>query len=196
MGPRRVEGVEPAPQKPSSRRVASRAWRPAPTPSSRPVASERKNTGAKRQMSKNGGRGTGFTGKISAKCCQRARRLRARRAGGSGTTGGGSSTGSSAPPGKRSGFPWVDGRKIVEDGAETAQGHRRAGVDDLASQHLSGSIVAARAEAKLRSKNKNASTRPWGAGARGNCTVMTGRVVANSDAPRGVRSAGHGRANQ
>ena len=51
-------------------------------------------------------------------------------------------------------------------------------------------------EAKLGSKNKNASTRDQGVGARGNCTVMTGRVVANSDAPRGVRSAGHGRANQ
>ena len=32
----------------------------------------------------------------------------------------------------------VDRRKIVEDGAETAQGHGRAGVDDLASQHLFG----------------------------------------------------------
>ena len=81
----------------------------------------------------------------------------------------------------------VDRRKIVEDGAETAQRDRRAGVDDLASQHLFGSIVAARAEAKLRSKNKNASTRPWGAGARGNCTQVISRGLTISAAPRGVR---------
>ena len=62
----------------------------------------------------------------------------------------------------------VDGRKIVEDGAEAAQGHGGAGVDDLASQHLSGSIAAARAGAKLGSKNKNASTRDRGVGARQN----------------------------
>ena len=166
---------------------------------------------AKRQMSKNGGKGDGVHRKISAKCCQRARRLRARRAGGS-TTGGGISIGSSAPPGKRSGLPLstpcdtnnlgsrvgrrrVDGRKIVEDGAEAAQGDRRAGVDDLASQHLSGSIAAARAGAKLRSKNKNASTRPWGAGARGNFTHVISRGLTISAAPRGVSSVGHGRAN-
>ena len=56
----------------------------------------------------------------------------------------------------------VDGRKVVEDGAETAQGDRRAGVDDLASQHLFGSIVAARAEAKLRSKTKMLLRGPGG----------------------------------
>ena len=88
MGSRRVEGVAAGPHAVEQTRRG-----------------RRKTTGAKRQMSKNGGRGTGFTGKISAKCCQRARRLRARRAGGSGTTGGGISIGSSAPPGKRSGFP-------------------------------------------------------------------------------------------
>ena len=87
----------------------------------------------------------------------------------------------------------VDGRKIVEDGAEAAQGHGGAGVDDLAPQHLSGSVAAARAEAKLRSKNKNASTRPWGAGARGNCTHVISRGLTISAAPRGVRSVGHGR---
>ena len=87
----------------------------------------------------------------------------------------------------------VDRRKIVEDGAETAQRDRRAGVDDLASQHLFGSIVAARAEAKLRSKNKNASTRPWGVGARGNLIQTTVGLRQKSGAPRGVRSVGHGR---
>ena len=86
----------------------------------------------------------------------------------------------------------VDGRKVVEDGAETAQGHRRAGVDDLAPQHLSGSIAAARAEAKLRSKNKNASTRDRGVGARGNFYQVTVGLRQNCGAPRGVRTGGHG----
>ena len=130
--------------------------------------------------------------------------MRARRAGGS-TTGGGISIGSSAPPGKRSGLPLsgpcdtnnlvgrrrVDGRKIVEDGAETAQGHGGAGVDDLAPQHLFASI-AARAEAKLGSKNKNASTRDRGVGARGNFYQVTVGLRQNCGAPRGVRTGGHG----
>ena len=122
----------------------------------------RKNTGAKRQMSKNGGRGTGFTGKslqnvVSARggCARGARAALEPRA----------AAARRATPRRRGSAP---------------------------ASLLSGSVVAARAEAKLRSKNKNASTRDRGVGARGNFYQVTVGLRQNCGAPRGVRTGGHG----
>ena len=79
MGSRRVEGVEPAPQKPSSRRVASRAWRPAPTPSSRRVAGEGKTRVQKDRCLKTGGGGRGSQENLCKMLSARAAVARAAR---------------------------------------------------------------------------------------------------------------------
>ena len=79
MGSRRVEGVEPAPQKPSSRRVASRAWRPAPTPSSRRFAGEGKTRVQKDRCLKTGGGGRGSQENLCKMLSARAAVARAAR---------------------------------------------------------------------------------------------------------------------
>ena len=118
------------------------------------------NIDAKRQMSKNGGRGTGFTGK-SLQNVVSAR--------------GGCARGA---------------RAALEPRAAAA---RRAAPRRRGSAPASPCLdLAARAEAKLRSKNKNASTRDRGVGARGNFYQVTVGLRQNCGAPRGVRTGGHG----